>query len=189
MAGFFDHIQRKGSKAVKAQPAQVRKETVIMPLNPRKALKPTLSQIDSRKSTSVPNRKQDGVTVLESSKAGNVRAQNRRKRPSSAQPRLESDTDEDSSNEVLNDSRKRLKADQDVETSCKRQVRSREAFSEEDGSSFQMVHAADIASLSNTTKYRLAFPMPSAVKEILLQYPSASQKERFIKHQLHDERY
>lgn len=173
--GFFDHIQRKGSTAIRAQPAQVRKEIVTIPANPRKALNPNPQPRNDRIPSRTLNVKQKPVAVQQALKA---RAQKSRKRPSSAQPRLDSDSDENSLDGVLEDSRKRVRASTDVEVDTKRLVRCRKAFSE-DGGSFPMVHAAEIASLSKPTKYRAVFPEFPHATVIYLQYPSASQREKY----------
>lgn len=43
-----------------------------------------------------------------------------------------------------------------------------------------MVHAADIASLQKSGKFKRAFEKTDRPADILLQYPSASQKERYV---------
>ena len=43
-----------------------------------------------------------------------------------------------------------------------------------------MVHAANIASLSKLAKYKAAFPGHVEVVEVQLQYPSASQREKYV---------
>ena len=174
--GFFDHIQKKGSTAIKAQPAQVRKERVLTPGRTRKTQNSTLPLLPRAK-PKVPNAKRGKNSAHQTSKP---RAQSSRKRASSAQARLESDSDESSTDGALQDSRKRVRQSTDVEVDTKRQVRCLKAFSNEDGGLFPMVRAADIASLSKPIKYRAAFPEFPQAKEIFLQYPSASQRERFV---------
>ncbi len=174
--GFFDHIQRKGSTAIKAQPAQIRKEITTAPANPRKVLKPARQLAKGPISPRTLDVKQKSVAVQQTSKS---RATNSRKRPSSVQPRLESDSDESPTDEVSKDSRKRVRRSTDGDVDTKRLVRCRKAFTDEDGGSFPMVHAADIASLSKPTKYKAVFPEFPYATEIFLQYPSASQREKY----------
>lgn len=174
--GFFDHIQKKGSTAIKAQPAQVRKEIVTASTRTSKTLNASLQPRNGRDIPRAFNVKQKPVAAQQASRQ---RAQRSRKRPSSAQPRLESDSDESSINGALEESRKRVRTSTDVEVDTKRLVRCRKAFSDKDGGSFPMVHAADIASLSKPTKYRAAFPEFPHARRILLQYPSASQREKY----------
>ena len=175
--GFFDHIQKKGSTAIKSQPAQIRKEIVTASANPRKTLNLNTQLGDNRILPAPLNGKRKPVAVQPKPKP---RVQTQKKRPSSVQPRLESDSDESSTDEFLDDSRKRARMSTDVEVDTKRQVRCRKAFSDEDGGYIPMVHAADIASLSKPTKYRAVFPeIPRAI-EIYLQYPSASQREKYV---------
>ncbi len=174
--GFFDHIQRKGSTAIKAQPAQIRKEIVTAPAHTRKTLNANLLPRNGRITPRTFNVKQKPVAVQQASRP---RAQKSRKRPSSAQPRLESDSDESSMDGALEESRKRVRTSTDAEVDTKRLVRCRKAFSDKDGGLFPMVHAADIASLSKPTKYRAVFPEFPHATEILLQYPSASQREKY----------
>ena len=171
--GFFDHIQKKGSTAIKAQPAQVRREIIIAPANPTKVRNLASRLRDNRILRVTSDVKRQPVNIQKPAKP---RARNLRKRPSSAQLRLESDSDESSTDGFLEDSRKRVRISTDAEVDKQRQVRCRMAFSE-DGGSFPIVRASDIASLRRPAKYRMAFPEFPQATEILLQYPSASQRE------------
>lgn len=67
-----------------------------------------------------------------------------------------------------------------MEPDMKRQIRSSKAFLEDNSGAFSMVHAADVASLSKPAKYKAAFPNDPQVIQIHLQYPSASQCERYV---------
>jgi H3 lysine-79-specific histone-lysine N-methyltransferase len=108
-------------------------------------------------------------------------ASTKRKRASPAPPRLE-DNSEGSDNEDLLESRKRTKTSVSAEPDMDRRVRSLKAFSDEDGGVFTMLHAADIASLeSKLSKYREhALGDAPGQPQLLLQYPSASQQERYV---------
>lgn len=59
----------------------------------------------------------------------------------------------------------------------KRQLRSRKAFSEEDGGKFDMIHAAEIAATLRKPKTIAGQPIDDVIVE--LKYPSASQRERY----------
>ena len=89
------------------------------------------------------------------------------------------DEDGDVSDEDLSVSAKRVKKHGSVEKDINRHIRSKKAFSDEDGGDFSMIHASTIASLDGTTKYKRAFPEYPDILDISLQYPSASQKEKY----------
>ena len=89
------------------------------------------------------------------------------------------DEDGDVSDEDLSMSAKRVKKHGGVEKDTNRQIRSKKAFSEEDGGVFPMIHASTIASLDGATKYKRAFPGYPDILDISLQYPSASQQEKY----------
>jgi H3 lysine-79-specific histone-lysine N-methyltransferase len=73
---------------------------------------------------------------------------------------------DDSNTDFEEPSRKKQKLDQVVD--IKRRLRQKQAFSEQDGGVFDMIHAADISSSASATE----------VVTVELKYPSASQKER-----------
>ena len=109
------------------------------------------------------------------------RAQQQRKRPTPTSQRLEFDDDDnDVSEEDLDTSARKRARRISFEPDVDRKIRSRKAFSDENGGQFSMVHAAGIASLSQPAKYRPAFPDYTDKVEIQLQYPSASQKEKYV---------
>ncbi|KAF6231815.1 hypothetical protein HO173_009898 [Letharia columbiana] len=174
--GFFDSIQKPGFTAAKGKNVHIKQEIVKTALNPKKTFVPFPQHLKKR---SLPDKK---ATVLDSQTAKlspKSRAQNPRKRPASTPQRLESDSDDDVSDHDLGDARKRARRTSDVEPDLKRRIRSRKAFSEEDGGVFPLVHAVDVASLSKPTKYKAAFPNDPQAIEIHLQYPSASQSEKY----------
>ena len=145
-------------------------------LNPQKTFVPFPQHSNKRSLSDKKATKLSSQTAKPSPKS---RAQNLRKRPVSTPQRLESDSDNDVSDQDLGDARKRARRTSDVERDLKRQIRSRKAFSEEDGGVFPMVHAVDVASLRKPTKYKAAFPNDPLAIEIHLQYPSASQSEKY----------
>ena len=89
------------------------------------------------------------------------------------------DEDGDVSDEDLSASTKRVKRFDSIEKDINRSIRSKKAFSDEEGGNFPMIHASTIASLDKPTKYKRVFPDYPGVLEINLQYPSASQREKY----------
>jgi H3 lysine-79-specific histone-lysine N-methyltransferase len=76
--------------------------------------------------------------------------------------------------------RKRARTSASTEPDPDRRLRSVKAFSEEGARPFKMVHAADITSEQKAGKFKPAFGAEGKPTELLLQYPSASQKERYV---------
>ena len=173
--GFFDSIQKPGFTAAKGKNIHIKQEIVKTALNPSKIFVPFPTNSIKR---SLPDKKVKRLNSQTAKSPPKPRAQNSRKRPASTSQRLEFDSDDDVSDQDLGDVRKRARRISDVEPDVKRVIRSRKAFSEDDGGVFSMVHAGDVASLSRPTKYKAAFPNDPRVIEINLQYPSASQSER-----------
>lgn len=168
--GPFDYIQKKGSEALKPQPANIRKEIS------RKALPLTPQPSNSRIVRPVSNNAgQSNLAVLRPSKP---RGERPRKRRFSLHPRLESDSDEKDSNETSETPSKRSRVSASVESDYDRQVRCKKTFMEVEKQTHNMVHAASIATLAQPTKYKAAFPNDSHADEISLQYPSEAIKER-----------
>ena len=174
--GFFDSIQKPGFTAAKAKNVHIKQEVVKTVLNPQKTFVPFPQHPNKR---SLPDKKAKSPNCQTAKPSSKARAQNHRRRPASTPQRLESDSEDDASDQDLGDARKRARRTSDVEPDSKRQIRSRKAFSEDDGGVFPMVHAANVASLSKPTKYRAAFPNDPGVIRIRLQYPSASQCEGY----------
>lgn len=83
----------------------------------------------------------------------------------------------DSSDSELEDTKyfKRQRMEQDVDTS--RRLRSKKAFSDEHGSKFPMIHAADLSAGSGGSHSATASSQQTVTVE--LRYPSASQRERY----------
>ncbi len=173
--GFFDSIQKPGFTAAKGKNVHIKQEIVKTALNPQKTFVPFPQHSNKR---SLPDKKATKLSSQTAKPSPKSRAQNPRKRPASTPQRLESDSDDDVSDQDLGDARKRARLIGDVEPDLKRQIRSRKAF-EEDGGVFPMVHAVVVASLSKATKYKAAFPNDPQAIEIQLQYPSASQREKY----------
>jgi len=172
-SSFFSKLQKPGHKPLKQEKhpthTEIRKDVSI----PRR---PNFTHPVHLKRTVVKPRRQDTAKPKTSPKP---RTQNPRKRPGPAQQRLESDSDEAGSDKDLLDANKRARRSSEVEPDLKRHIRSRKAFSDEDGGKFSMIHASEIATLSKPTEYKPAFPKDPEATEVHLQYPSASQREKY----------
>jgi H3 lysine-79-specific histone-lysine N-methyltransferase len=98
-------------------------------------------------------------------------------------PKFDSDDDDEDSTSSEQPAQKRQKLQVRV-VDPKRQIRSRKAFSETDGGKFEMIHAADIAAdiAAKAKKSKAMVDMENDIVE--LQYPSASQRERYGTHSL-----
>ena len=174
--GFFDSIQKPGFTAAKGKNSHIHQELTRTPTPPRTPI--PLSQRLNNRSLPV---KKIGKTNSPARKASPKRRdQHSRKRAVATPQPLESDSDDDGADRDLESARKRVRRDSKIEADINRQIRSKKAFSDEDGGNFLMVHAADIASLSKPTKYIAAFPNDPQATEIYLQYPSASQREKYV---------
>ena len=106
-----------------------------------------------------------------------------RKRPSSTPPRQDWGDDDEGSDLDLDaeDTRKRQKRESTIEADPGRTIWSPTAFSSQDDGKFAMIHGADLARCPKVgnAEYTLAFPSFEDFKIVELQYPSASQKERY----------
>ena len=174
--GPFDLFRKRGSKPIQAQPLKIRKQLVVTQASkPSQSSIPIPSSSNIRASPSLQPAKNHATTRPQSAPP---RVQKSKKRPSPAQAPLESDSDDDSGGEEVSGAqRKRAKLSTEPEVDTKRQIRNRKAFLGDDDGRLAMVHAADIASLSKSTKYKAAFPQFQS-PSVSLQYPSASQAER-----------
>lgn len=175
--GFFDSLQKPGFKAAQAKNSHIIQDVIKTSSDPRRSPNPFAQRLQSRPLTKMQPTKSSSTKATTPSPR--PRAQHPRKRPAATPQLLESDSDDDVSDQDLSDSRKRARRTSDVEPDLNRQIRSRKAFSDEHGGEFAMVHAANIASLSKPTKYKPAFPDHSETVEVQLQYPSASQREKY----------
>ena len=102
------------------------------------------------------------------------RKASRQKSP--VQQHLSSDSEDEESVEAPAESYKRQKASRKIDMT--RQLRSKQAFSEADGGVFEMIHAADVSSVSKKSK--LATIVPTENVTVELKYPSSSQRERHV---------
>lgn len=184
--GFFDHLQKGGAGAFSLQPkkAQIRKVVQTRPSAPTRSATQTPETRSPRVQPSAErNQKAQALKSRSVSSDLEARSANRlntpsrvRKRPTPEQ-RLSSDddaSDSDASFEVHKRARMSASAEPDPE----RRLRSVKAFSEEGSRPFKMIHATEITSGQKAGKFKPAFGAEGKHKQILLQYPSASQKER-----------
>lgn len=184
--GFFDHLQKGGAGAFSLQPkkAQIRKVVQTRPAAPTRSATQTPETRSPRVQPSAErNQKAQSLksrsvsSDLEASSAKRLSTPSRvRKRPTPEQ-RLSSDddaSDSDASFEVHKRARMSASAEPDPE----RRLRSVKAFSEEGSRPFKMIHASEITSGQKAGKFKPAFGAEGKHKQIYLQYPSASQKER-----------
>lgn len=172
--GPFDFLQKKGSQAIKPQPAKLRKETVSIQPNTRKTLDPKTQRPRVRTVAAIKRVKKVDLNTLETPKA----RQDSKKRQISDQLRLDSDSDDSFSDEILEVSNKRPRISPSVEPDRHRRLRCMESLSADEAAMGNMVQAAEIASLQMATKYKPAFPDDPEATHIYLQYPSESAKER-----------
>lgn len=172
--GPFDFLQKKGSQAIKPQPAKLRKETVSTQPNTREKLDPKAQRPRVRTVPAIKRVKKVDLTALEPPRA----RQDSKKRQISDQPRLESDSDDSFSDGVLEASNKRPRISPSVEPDRHRRLRCMKSLSADEAAMGNMVQAVEIASLQMATKYKPAFPDDPEATHIYLQYPSESAKER-----------
>ncbi|KAJ5160012.1 uncharacterized protein N7482_007016 [Penicillium canariense] len=183
--GFFDHLQKGGAFSLQAKKTQVRKVVQTRPVAPARSPTQTPDSRSPRvQSSSARSRKTLEARSVSSDADADARPSKRlttpsrpRKRPT-PEIRLSSD-DDVSDSDTSFEMRKRLRTSASAEPDPERRIRSVKAFSEEGGRPFKMVHAADITSGQKAGKFKPAFGAGGKPTEILLQYPSASQKERF----------
>ncbi|KAL9612512.1 MAG: hypothetical protein Q9167_002897 [Letrouitia subvulpina] len=179
--GFFDHLQPKGCKALKPEPPRIRKEVDHSTPPPTRM---TVTPTSTRSNTPVlPNRlagKRARLSVKGPTSTPTSQSPKPRKRTVSEQPRLESDSDDDGSGQAFDQPNKRIRLSEDVEYDKTRRLRCESAFLEDDDAKFPMIHAADIASLDTSTKYKPAFPGSLDSYTILVQYPSATHAEKYV---------
>ena len=169
--GPFDHIQKKGSVAIKPQPAQIRRE-IISTVTPVQKV----SNVAPRKDLSRENAKTTQTT-------SNVKGQSvdTRKKPSNVPQRLESDSDDNGDrNNIETETvpRKRQRTGIKGTPDISREIRNQNSFLKDSHGIPGMVHAADIANVRDSTKYRRAFPKTIHLSQIDLHYPAACAVEK-----------
>jgi len=185
--GFFDHLQKGGAFSLQPQKTQIRK---VVHKVPAAAAQSTTQAPGSRSPRIQPSsersRKSQALKARSVSSDADARPSkrlttpNRIRKRQTPETRLSSDddaSDSDTSFEV----RKRARTSASTEPDPERRIRSVKAFSEEGTRPFKMVHALDITSGQKAGRFRPAFGAEDKPTEILLQYPSASQKERYAR--------
>lgn len=185
---FFDHLRKPGAPVIKPQTLQVRREVIKVapnaPFYQRKfvtstnGIRPTLkvAQQPNRSSRTTGTAHKRTLEESTTQRPGNKKA---RKRNSPVPQRLQSSSDSSDGDASPEWSRRQSQTVRSTEPDLARHVRSQEAFAK-GSQDVSMVHAADIASLDKPGKFAPAFDGPSQTCQILLlQYPSASQQERY----------
>ncbi|KAJ5677998.1 uncharacterized protein N7477_003631 [Penicillium maclennaniae] len=181
--GFFDHLQKGGAFSLRPQKTQIRKVVQKAPAPARLTTKNPDCRSSRVQSSTERSRKTHALKARSVSSDADARPANRQNTPNrirkrtTPETRLSSDddaSDSDTSFEV----RKRVRTSASAEPDPDRRIRSVKAFSDEGRRPFKMVHAADITSGQKAGKFKPAFGVAGKPAEILLQYPSASPKER-----------
>lgn len=170
--GPFDHIQKKGSVAIKPQPAQIRREIISTVTPAQKA-----PNVAPRKDLS---RNKNKTAQIASS---HVKGQSVdvRKKSSNPPQLLESDSDDNGDRnyaETENRPRKRQRMSDEGTPDMSREIRNQKSFLKDNYGIPTLVHAADIANVRDSTKYRRAFPKTSHLNQVDLHYPAACAVER-----------
>ncbi|KAJ5893511.1 hypothetical protein N7495_005202 [Penicillium taxi] len=180
--GFFDQFQKGGATALPPQKPQIRKVTRQTPAKSApptpEARSPRVQSLSERSRKSKLLKARSVSSDLDARPAKRLNTPVRAKKRPTPDTRLSSDddaSDTDASFEV----RKRARTSASAEPDPERRLRSVKAFSEEGSRPFKMVHGADITSGQKAGKFKPAFGAQGNSSDILLQYPSASQKEKF----------
>ena len=175
--GLFDNIQKKGAKALQSQPAVIRKQSVKISIDQRpfSTSRPRSPQrdLDPLALASKPLKPTAPISRVKLIRSGSL------KRSCSPQTRLESSSDSDETESTANGSqRKRRRISHEPEIDAGRRIRSEAAFLEDD-SPEDRIHATVLISGPHAGKYDRAFPSMGGETTISLQYPSASEPERY----------
>ena len=175
--GLFDNIQKKGVKALQSQPAIIRKQSVKVPSRERRAStsRPRSDQREQHTSAFAdkPLKPSAPLSRVKSIRNGSV------KRSSSPQTQFGSSSESDENTSAINVSRrKRRRVSNEPEFDPGRRIRSEVAFLE-DSPREERIHATALTSGTYAGKYDKAFPTLETEPMTLLQYPSASEPERY----------
>ncbi|RJE22702.1 hypothetical protein PHISCL_04963 [Aspergillus sclerotialis] len=182
--GFFDHLQ-KGGGSFTLQPKKPQIRKVAQSRSTPSSASNTPERAPSRSYPSSEKRKNGRAWESRSASRDHERRtpSNRvtpsRKRQTPEQRLSSDDEDGTSDTDTSFDMRKRARTGDSAEPDPDRRIRSVKAFSEEDATEFPMVHAADITSVQKAGKFMPAFEGTENSEDVFLQYPSASQKERY----------
>ena len=174
--GLFDYLQKPGSKSIKQQPLKIRKELVRTETSQlRASLAPSGQPLNNKPlipSGISKKRDQLGQIVSLSQSTGSSK---QLRTPDQEQKFSSDDSDTHNTNNAPS---KRTKSSVSREPDLKRHVRLEMAFSETRTDSFPIVHAADITSVTASTKFVPAWEGLPQRAEVMLQYPSYSKAER-----------
>ncbi|PYH96317.1 histone H3-K79 methyltransferase [Aspergillus ellipticus CBS 707.79] len=182
--GFFDHLQKGGAFSLQPKKPQIRKVVQTRTAAPSRSVSQTPgpssrtppAQVKARESASRSvSRDRDPPSSATKRRLGTPAQTRKRQTP---ELRLSSDddaSDTDASFEV----RKRARTGNSAEPDPARRLRSLKAFSEDGVRSLPMIHASEITSVQKVGNFKPAFGEAKPLPEILLQYPSASAKERY----------
>jgi H3 lysine-79-specific histone-lysine N-methyltransferase len=186
--GFFDHLQKGGAFSLQPKKPQIRK--VVQAKAPEPSRSPSVSAAGNGasplpRSASTTNRSRELNGKRNSSRPQHEHPSSKQRlstpsrnlKRSSPIQRLSSDDDSDTDTSF--EVRKRVRVSASVEPDLDRRVRSVAAFSKEGDKALAMVHAADIAFMQVSGKYKRAFEGTGEAAEIVLQYPSALKGERY----------
>ncbi|KAL8873856.1 MAG: hypothetical protein Q9174_000736 [Haloplaca sp. 1 TL-2023] len=166
--------QKKGSKPIPPAPSSIRKEVVYS----APAAKSTANTQSNRSRPELPKARPVSQQVNKAQVNG-TRRKVAQKRKQSQQTPLLSDSDSDEDDTTIQPASKRTKTPAIARSSISRRLRCESAFEEDGSSILPLIQGADVASVEKSSKYRLAFPQIPEEHIIVLQYPSASQQERF----------
>ena len=115
------------------------------------------------------------------SRVSTIRKGTKRKSPTPSVPLFSESSEESeikSGGEILRSS-KRPKRKKSPEPDRKRRIRDVSNWSEDGVSTFPIVHGVDLTSGETAKDYKSAFDASAQLVDVELQYPSASQKEKF----------
>jgi H3 lysine-79-specific histone-lysine N-methyltransferase len=181
--GFFDHLQKGGGFSLQAKKPQIRQVVQTRPAPPSRSSSQPSNRPTPRPVPAESQRKTRDFLSTSASGERDYSSKRRltplrnRKRPTPEQ-RLSSDDDDGSDTDTSFDIRKRARTGDSSEPDYGRRLRSLKAFSGDGTRALPMVHAAKLTSGDKAAKFSPAFGSTGQRAEILLQYPSATPKER-----------
>ncbi|OJJ50952.1 hypothetical protein ASPZODRAFT_11797 [Penicilliopsis zonata CBS 506.65] len=186
--GFFDHLQKGGGFSLQPKKPQIRKVVQTRPAPSSKSTSHATDKSPAPSSLSVEKARTRELKSRSASRDSDrlhrkerLSTPSRHRKRATPDQRLSSDDDDDgvSDTDTSFEVRKRARTSDSPEIDLGRRIRSVKAFSEEGKRPFSMVHAAEIVSARKSGHFKRAFEESEKSTGILLQYPSASQKERF----------
>ncbi|KAL5341549.1 S-adenosyl-L-methionine-dependent methyltransferase [Aspergillus crustosus] len=176
--GFFDHLQKGGGGfSLQAKKPQIRQVVQSRPAPPSRSVSQPANKPSPRTLSADPRKKTRSASTERDTKR-RLTPLRSRKRPTPEQ-RLSSDDDDGSDTDTSFEIRKRARTGDSAEPDYGRRLRSLKAFSEDEMRSLPIVHAEEITSVQKSGKFKPAFGNMSPSSPILLQYPSATPKERY----------